>query len=200
MIRKFPAPIHNAVSALSKLPAVGPKTALRFVFALLRMSESDRRVVAEAIANLNRVQVCDTCYAYSETPTCGICSDEKRSDGILCVVSESRDIATIEATDAFKGRYFVLGGRLNPIEGITPETLNVKPLIDRLEVRPEIEEVILAFSPDVHGETTIMYLSRRLKQLDRKATRLARGLPIGADIEYTDEVTLGDALLGRREA
>lgn len=199
-MRKFPAPIHNAVAALSKLPAVGPKTALRFVFALLRMSEHDRRMMADAIANLGSVQVCDTCYAYSETPTCSICNDEKRSLNVLCVVSESRDIATIEATNAYAGKYFVLGGRLNPIEGVTPETLNVKPLIDRLEVQPQIEEVILAFSPDVHGETTIMYLSRRVKGLGRKVTRLARGLPIGADIEYTDEVTLGDAMLGRREA
>lgn len=199
-MRQFPAPIHNAVAALAKLPAVGPKTALRFVFALLRMSAGQRRMIADAIANLDRVQVCGTCFAYSESPVCSICADPKRARNVLCVVSESRDIATIEATNAYHGRYFVLGGRLNPLEGVTPETLNVKPLVDRLEARPEIEEVILAFSPDVHGETTMMYLARRIKQYSRKATRLARGLPIGADIEYTDEVTLGDALLGRREA
>ncbi|MFH1711830.1 MAG: recombination mediator RecR [Patescibacteria group bacterium] len=199
-MRRFPAPIHNAVAALSKLPAVGPKTALRFVFTLLRMSSEERQIIARSIANLDQVQVCNQCFAYSENTTCSICSDEKRGDGALCVVAESRDISTIEATEAYNGRYFVLGGRLNPIDGITPEVLNVNQLISRLEIHPEIDEVILAFSPDVHGETTIMYLSRRIKSLNKKPTRLARGLPIGADIEYTDEVTLGDAFLGRREA
>lgn len=199
-MRQFPTPIHNVVAALSKLPGVGPKTALRYAFALLHMNKHDLARIGQAIINLSNVQVCRECFAYSETPVCGICSDEKRSQNVLCVVSESRDIATIEATDAFRGRYFVLGGRLNPIEGMTPEELNVDRLIQKIEANPDIKEVILAFSPDVHGETTIMYLSRRIKQLDRKATRLARGLPIGADIEYTDEVTLGDALLGRREA
>jgi recombination protein RecR len=199
-MRKFPAPIHNAISALTKLPGVGPKTSLRYVFALLRLPQFERDAVARAIADLQNIQVCDTCYAYSEKPTCDICSDEKRQKHTLCIVAESRDISTIEATDAYHGKYFVLGGTLNPIEGRTPDTLNFKPFIDRVEVNPEIEEVILAFSPDVHGETTIMYLSRRIKQLNRRATRLARGLPMGADIEYTDEVTLGDALLGRREA
>lgn len=199
-MRKFPAPIHNAVAALSKLPGVGPKTALRYVFSLLRLSEYEIDTVAKAIASLKHIQVCQSCYAYSENSTCEICEDQKRHGDTLCVVSESRDIATIEATDAFRGRYFVLGGTLNPIEGRTPEMLNIQALVQRLEARPEIQEVILAFSPDVHGETTIMYLARRLKQLGKKTTRLARGLPMGADIEYTDEVTLGDALLGRREA
>lgn len=198
-MRRFPAPIHNVVAALSKLPGVGPKTALRYTFALLRMSPHELSMIASAINNLQNVQTCDTCFAYSEAPTCSICSDEKRVKSILCVVSESRDIATIEATDAYRGKYFVLGGRLNPIEGDTPESLNVAKLVDRIESNPEITEVILAFSPDVHGETTIMYLSRKIKDLGRKSTRLARGLPMGADIEYTDEVTLGDALLGRRE-
>lgn len=198
-MRRFPAPIHNAVAALSKLPGVGPKTALRYVFAFLRLSPQELDMVARAISNLNTVQVCTSCFAYTEKTICDICSDQKRSGDILCIVSESRDISTIEATEAFHGKYFVLGGTLNPIEGRTPETLNTKPLFDRLEVNPDIQEVILAFSPDVHGETTIMYLSRRIKQLGKKATRLARGLPMGADIEYTDEVTLGDALLGRRE-
>lgn len=199
-MRRFPAPIHNAVAALSKLPGVGPKTALRYVFALLRLQNHERSQVAHAVAALQHVQVCKTCFTYAEKITCEICSDAKRPNDILCVVAESRDIATIEATDAYRGRYFVLGGTLNPIEGMTPEMLNVAKLMERIEAHPEITEVILAFSPDVHGETTIMYLSRRLKTLGRRSTRLARGLPMGADIEYTDEVTLGDALLGRREA
>jgi recombination protein RecR len=199
-MRRFPTPIHNVVAALSKLPGVGPKTALRYTFAMLRFSPHELSMIGSAISNLQNVKKCSTCNTYSETTTCGICGDKKRSDDALCVVAESRDIATIEATDAYQGRYFVLGGRLNPIEGDTPEVLNIESLIQRLEAHPEIKEVILAFSPDVHGETTIMYLARKIKGLGRKATRLARGLPIGADIEYTDEVTLGDALLGRREA
>ncbi len=199
-MRRFPTPIHNVVVALSKLPAVGPKTALRYTFALLRMHPEERLQLARALQNLDGVETCNTCYAYAEDPTCSICRDEKRSESTLCVVSESRDIATIEATNAFNGRYFVLGGTLSPIEGRTPEALNVDKLIARVEANPDIQEIILAFSPDVHGETTIMYLARRVKQLGRSATRLARGLPMGADIEYADEVTLGDALTGRREA
>lgn len=198
-MRRFPTPIHNVMAALAKLPGVGPKTALRYTFALLRLSPHDLEMIGRAIANLQHVQTCQECFAYSETPVCEICSNDKRQNNVICVVAESRDIATIEATDTFNGKYFVLGGRLNPVEGDTPDQLNVEALIKRLEVNPAIQEVILAFSPDVHGETTIMYLSRKIKQLNRRATRLARGLPMGADIEYTDEVTLGDALLGRRE-
>lgn len=188
------------MAALTKLPAVGPKTALRFVFALLRLPSEERRRFAQAIVNLDNVQMCNSCFAYAESSTCEICSNQKRDASLLCVVAESRDISTIEATNAFNGRYFVLGGSLNPIDGNTPEVLNVNQLFNRIEARPEITEIILAFSPDVHGETTIMYLARKIKQLNRKATRLARGLPMGADIEYTDEVTLGDALIGRRDA
>jgi len=198
-MRRFPAPIHGVMAALAKLPGVGPKTALRYTFALLRFSPHELEQIGRAIANLKNVTVCGTCFTYAEAPVCEICLDEKRDLSVLCVVAESRDIATIEATNAYHGRYVVLGGRLNPIEGATPETLNVAPLMARLEAHPYITEVILAFSPDVHGETTMMYLSRRIRSLNKKVTRLARGLPIGADIEYTDEVTLGDALLGRRE-
>ncbi len=199
-MRRFPAPIQQVMSALGRLPGVGPKTALRYTFALLRLPSHEIDVIARAVAGLKSVGTCQTCYTYTEQPICDICSDAKRASNMLCVVSESRDIATLEATNAFHGKYFVLGGVLNPIEGQTPETLRLRELQSRLELHPEITEVILAFSPDVHGETTIMYLGRQLKTLNRKATRLARGLPMGADIEYADEVTLGDALLGRRDA
>jgi len=198
-MRKFPAPIHNVVAALTRFPGVGPKTALRYAFTLLRMRQDEREQIARAIVDLQHVQTCTQCYTHAEDTICSICKDEKRSTSVLCVVSESRDISTIEAANAYHGKYLVLGGVLNPIEGYTPETLNVKDLVDRLEANPDIKEVILAFSPDVHGETTMMYLARKVKELDRRATRLARGLPIGADLEYTDEVTLGDALLGRSE-
>lgn len=198
-MRKFPAPIHNTLVAFCKLPGVGPKTALRYVFELLRMSTQEREIFAKSIVDLGDVRLCSNCFTHCEDSICGICKDKKRNSSILCVVAESRDIVTIEATNAFQGKYFVLGGTLNPIEGQTPETLNVRALLKKLQNEPEIKEVILGFSPDVHGETTILYLSRHIKLLGRKTTRLARGLPLGADIEYADEVTLGDALLGRKE-
>ncbi|MFA6522255.1 MAG: recombination mediator RecR [Patescibacteria group bacterium] len=199
-MREFPAPIHKAMAALSKLPGVGPKTALRYVFALLDLPLRDREILAQSVLELGGIKRCTTCFSFSEEPTCEICSDQRREINKLCVVAESRDISTIEATGAYHGRYFVLGGRLNPIEGQTPETLNVRRLLDRIEAHPEVQEVILAFSPDVHGETTILFLARQLKSMNRRTTRLARGLPMGADIEYTDEVTLGDAMTGRRDA
>ncbi|MBU0531708.1 MAG: recombination mediator RecR [Candidatus Uhrbacteria bacterium] len=198
-MRKFPEPIENLVAALSRLPGVGPKTALRYVFFLLRSNQADLESLARAVRDLEHIKTCDRCLTYSTQDRCRICRDSKRSDRILCVVAEPRDIATLEATGKFDGYYHVLGGTLNPIEGITPDVLNTKPLMDRLEAGPDIEEVILAFSPDVQGETTILYLTKHIKPLSKKVTRLARGLPLGADLEFADEITLGDAISGRRE-
>lgn len=198
-MRKFPAPIHNAIAALGKLPGVGPKTALRYAFALLRLQRGELELVARSIEGLKHVTTCERCFTYAEAPICEICRDPKRDQQLLCIVAEARDIATIEATGIYHGVYFVLGGVLNPVDGYTPDRLNVKQLQDRLSTDKDIREVILAFSPDVHGETTILYLSRMLKTLGKKTTRLARGLPMGADIEYADEVTLASALAGRSE-
>jgi recombination protein RecR len=198
-MRRFPAPIQQAMSALGRLPGVGPKTALRYAFALLRLPKHEIDMVARAIAGLKEVRTCSICFMHTEHETCEFCLDARRSTEALCVVAESRDIATMEATGAYHGKYFVLGGVLNPIDGQTPETLHVRALETHIQARPEIKEIILAFSPDVHGETTILFLSRMVKSLGRKSTRLARGLPMGADIEYADEVTLGDAFIGRRE-
>jgi recombination protein RecR len=198
-MRKFPAPIHNAIAALGKLPGVGPKTALRYAFALLRLQRGELELVARSIEGLKFVTTCQRCFTYAEAPICDICSDQKRDQKLLCIVAEARDIATIEATGIYSGIYLVLGGVLNPVDGYTPDRLNVKELQGRLKAEPDIREVILAFSPDVHGETTILYLSRMLKSLGKKTTRLARGLPMGADIEYADEVTLASALAGRSE-
>lgn len=198
-MRKFPAPIHNAIAALGKLPGVGPKTALRYAFALLRLQRGELELVAKSIDGLKFVTTCDRCFTYAEASICEICRDPKRDPKLLCIVAEARDIATIEATGIYHGLYLVLGGVLNPVDGYTPDKLNVKELQDRLQLDRDIVEVILAFSPDVHGETTILYLSRMLKNLGKKTTRLARGLPMGADIEYADEVTLASALSGRSE-
>ncbi len=197
-MRKFPEPIENLVAAFARLPGVGPKTALRYVFYLLRSSKGDLESFARSIQDLKHVKTCNRCMTYSTQNLCRICRDSKRSNRILCVVAEPRDIATLEATGVFDGYYHVLGGTLNPIEGVTPEVLNTKPLLDRLK-SDEIEEVILAFSPDVAGETTILYLTKQIKPLNKKVTRLARGLPLGADLEFADEITLGDAISGRRE-
>lgn len=198
-MRKFPVPIQAAQAAFQKLPAVGPKTALRYVFSTLRLSPEERMMMVRALQGLDRVRRCERCFTYTEQSPCEICADQSRANTTLCVVAESRDIATMEATGMYRGHYFVLGGVLNPVDGMTPDKLNVRQLGERLKAEGAINEVILAFSPDVHGETTILYLSRLLKPLNKKITRLARGLPMGADIEYADEVTLGAALQGRSE-
>lgn len=201
-MRRFPEPIQNAAAAFSRLPGVGPKTALRYVFYLLRQPKADIESVARSLLTLaDRIRVCTRCFTYTAgADLCEICADARRDKTVLCVVEEPRDISTMEATDVFKGHYHVLGGTLNPIEGITADVLRVKELEDRLVADPGIKEVILAFSPNVQGETTIMFLSKRLGGLNRSVTRLARGLPMGATIEYADEITLGDALKGRRNA
>ncbi len=199
-MRRFPEPIQNLSAALTKLPGVGPKTALRYVFALLKLPSYDLEQMSRLIRELgDKVDTCPDCYSYTEGGACFICQDAKRDARVLCVVETFRDVATIEGTSAYHGRYFVLGGTLNPIEGATPETLNIRPLLAKLDANPSIAEIILAFSPDVHGETTMMYLNKLLKPLGRRTTRLARGLPMGASLEYADEVTLGDAMNGRRE-
>lgn len=201
-MRKFPEPIQNAAAALSRLPGVGPKTALRYVFYLLRQPKSDIDSIALALTTLGeRIRGCATCFTYTAgTDQCDICGDAKRDASVLCVVEEARDISTMESTGAYRGRYHVLGGCLNPIEGITPDVLRVRELIERVKTDSSIKEIILAFSPNIQGETTIMYLSKQLGPFSRTVTRLARGLPMGASIEYADEVTLGDALKGRRNA
>lgn len=200
-MRKFPEPIQNAVASFSRLPGVGPKTALRYVYSLLKLPKHDLAVMARTIVTLAEgINVCDGCYTYAETTRCEICSDPKREPHLLCVVEEPRDISTIEATGAYRGRYLVLGGILNPIEGMTPETLRIRELQERLEADANIAEIILALSPNIQGETTMLYLAKRLASSGRKITRLARGLPTGATLEYADEVTLGDALKGRRNA
>lgn len=181
------------------LPGVGPKTALRFVFALLKRSPEEAHELAESIRRLHRtVQICEPCGAYTMAAPCAICKDPNRVATVLCVVAESRDIATLEATGEFNGRYFVLGGLLSPLEGSTPDMLRVAELATQLKNHPEIQEMILAFSPDLRGESTILYLSRRLADIPITMSKLARGLPLGADLEYADEVTLADALRGRR--
>ncbi len=156
--------------------------------------------MAKAIEQLAlKIQICSTCFTYTERPVCDICSNPSRNDDVLCVVEESRDISTIEITDQFKGRYHVLGGTINPIDGFMPDVLHIKELVVRIESSPNIREIILALSPTVQGETTILYLTKQLKPFNRRISRLARGLPMGATLEYADEITLGAALSSRKE-
>lgn len=198
-MRRFPDPIQNLVSAFSRLPGVGPKTALRYVYFLLKINKMDVESMARALRDLHeKINICPSCYTYTELEICEICQNEKRDRAQLCVVEVSRDIATIEATDEYNGYYHVLGGFLNPLDGATPETLRIRELLERLRDDSDVKEVILALSPTVQGETTMMYLQKQLVPRGVRVTRLARGLPIGASLEYADEITLGDAIKGRR--
>jgi recombination protein RecR len=200
-VRRFPEAIQNAVAAFARLPGVGPKTALRFVFYLLRQPKGESAAFARALLALGeQVEVCKRCGTYAESEICHICADAQRDGRLLCVVEEARDIATLESTGLYRGRYHVLGGTLNPLEGMTAEALRIRELEARLAAEPEISELILALSPTSSGETTMLLLAKRLAPAGKKITRLARGLPTGASLEYADEVTLGDALRGRREA
>jgi recombination protein RecR len=199
-MRKFPEPIQNLVAAFMDLPGVGPKTALRYVYSLLSLSKDQTKLFGKLIQELpDAITICRNCLCHTQNEICEICSDPKRENQSLCIVEFSRDIATMEATQAYRGYYFVFGGTLNPLEGQTPETLHWHQLLKYLEIHPQIQEIILAFSPDVLGETTMMYLARQLKPFKKQITRLARGLPTGASLEFADEVTLGDAFKGRRE-
>ncbi len=187
------------IDALARLPGVGPKSAQRIAFHLLK---TDREEVARLTSAIDEarssVGFCERCFNFSETPLCHICQDDRRDSSVVCVVEESRDAVAIEKTGQFRGRYHVLLGAINPLEGIGPEQLKVRELLMRLE--PErVSEVILCLNPNTEGDVTAMYLARILKPLGVKVTQLAMGLPVGGDLEYADEVTLGRALVGRRE-
>jgi recombination protein RecR len=187
------------IDALARLPGVGPKSAQRIAFHLLK---TDREEVARLTSAIDEarssVGFCEHCFNFSETPLCHICQDDRRDSSVVCVVEESRDVVAIEKTGQFRGRYHVLLGAINPLEGIGPEQLKVRELLMRLE--PEgVSEVILCLNPNTEGDVTAMYLARILKPLGVKVTQLAMGLPVGGDLEYADEVTLGRALVGRRE-
>ena len=195
----YAGPVQTLIDELGRLPGVGPKSAQRIAFHLLKLPVEDATRLAQAITEAKeRVRFCRRCFNVSEGEECGICSDARRDPSVLCVVEDPRDVVAVEKTQEFRGRYHVLHGAISPIEGIGPEQLRVKELLARLE--PEgIEEVILCTNPTIEGEATAMYLARLLKPLGVRATRIASGLPVGGDLEYADELTLGRALEGRRE-
>jgi recombination protein RecR len=194
----YAGPVQDLIDELGRLPGVGPKSAQRIAFHLLKLPSVDALRLANAIAVVKeRVSFCQTCFNISEGSACGICSDTRRESGVLCVVEEPRDIVAVEKTGEFRGRYHVLQGAISPIEGIGPDQLKVKELLTRIEPE-EITEVILCTNPNIEGEATAMYISRLLKPLGITVTRIASGLPVGGDLEYADELTLGRALEGRR--
>jgi len=196
---RYPTSIQNLIDYFSKLPSVGPKTAERYVFYLLKAHPEWLQGFAQALAELKeKTTVCQTCLSIAETNPCPICSDQKRNRATLCLAADSSDLIAIEATKQYNGLYFILGGVINTIEGVKPEQLNIKRLLARLKTAP-IKEIILAFNPDLEGETTALYLAKLLKPLKIKITRLAKGLPMGADLEYADEITLSNALKYRNE-
>lgn len=199
---RFPIAIQNLINCFSKLPTVGPKTAERYVFFLLKQQPELLKQFAQNIAELKKkTTICQTCLAISETNPCSICNNNQRNKEQLCIVADSRDMLAIEATKQYNGLYFILGGLINIIEAIGPEQLNIKQLTNYLKTKP-IKEIIIALSPNLEGETTILYLIKLLKSLDLKqikTTRLVRGLPSGADLEYADEITLSNALKYRNE-
>lgn len=198
---QFPPPITRLMQHFRGLPGVGPRTATRFVFALLNKPIDELRSFGHALVDLKEsIRTCSQCLNISLQNPCPICADKNREATTICIVARPQDIQALEETREYHGLYHVLGGNLNPIEGITPEQLNIKELLERLDnAEPKISEVILALNPDLEGEATSLYLSKLLKSRVTRVTRLARGLPQGADLEYADEITLINAIKGRRE-
>jgi recombination protein RecR len=195
----LPETVERLINEFARLPGVGPKSASRLTFYLLRASGEQALDLAEALQDLKEhTRFCSVCFNITEEDPCLICQDETRNDGVLCVVEEPLDVLAIERSRAFSGRYHVLHGAISPVEGIGPEDLRVQELADRVRAG-DFQEVILATNPTLEGESTALYLQRLLAGSGVKLTRLARGLPVGGDLEYTDEITLSRALEGREE-
>ena len=196
-------PVARLIEAFARLPGIGPKTASRLTFHLLRAPETESRALAAAlIAMREQVVFCERCFNISDRPVCSICDDPRRDATRLCVVEEPLDVLALERTGEFKGLYHVLHGAISPIDGVGPDRLKIRQLLERAEEAQQsgerFEEVVIATNPTLEGEATAMYLAERLESLVGSVTRIARGLPVGGDLEYADEVTLIRALQGRR--
>jgi recombination protein RecR len=194
----YTPPVQLLIDELGRLPGIGPKSAQRIAFHLLKIPADEVARLAHAITDAKaRVRFCERCFNVADDTLCPICKDDGRDSSVVCVVEESRDIVALERTGEFGGRYHVLLGAMSPLEGIGPEQLKIRELVARIE--PEgIEEIILCTNPNTEGEVTAMYLARLLKPIGLNVTRIASGLPVGGDLEYADELTLGRALEGRR--
>ena len=190
--------LQKLIDELGKLPGVGPKSAQRIAFHLIKIPEQEALSLADAIQQAKqKVRFCETCFNMSDEVICEICSDSQRDSSLVCVVEEPRDIVALERTREYKGLYHVLQGAINPIDGIGPEQLKIRELLERLKVNTVVE-VILCTNPNIEGEATAMYLAKLIEPLGIQVSRIASGLPVGGDLEYADELTLGRALEGRR--
>ena len=190
--------VQELIDELGRLPGIGPKSAQRIAFHILEADPDDMRKLASSIVTVkDKVKFCSICGNVTEQETCTICRDTRRDPTMICVVEESKDVIAVERTRSFRGRYHVLGGAINPIAGVGPDQLRIRELLSRLSDE-QISEIIIATDPNLEGEATATYLSRMLKTLGINVTRLASGLPVGGDLEYADEITLGRAFEGRR--
>jgi recombination protein RecR len=195
----YPPPLARLIDELRRLPGIGPKSAQRIAFHLLRRTKEETTTLATAIASLlDQIRLCTVCNAFTDQEVCSTCTDATRSDATICVIEEPHDVAAVERSRDFRGRYHVLHGTLSPLQGIGPDELKIHGLLDRIR-RGGVEEIILATSPTVEGESTAVYLARILKPLGVRVTRIAMGIPVGSDLEWADEVTMSKALEGRRE-
>jgi len=195
----YTQPVQALIDELGRLPGVGPKSAQRIAFHLLKLPNDDVARLVRAITEAKaKVRFCSRCWNVADAELCPICQDDRRDSSIICVVEESRDIVAIEKTGEFRGRYPVLLGAMNPLEGVGPEQLKMKELFARIEPE-DVQEVILCTNPNTEGEVTAMYIARMMKPFGVRVTRIASGLPVGGDLEYADELTLGRALEGRRD-
>jgi recombination protein RecR len=195
----YEGPIQDLVDELNRLPGIGPKSAQRLAFHIVKAAGQDAKRLADAIVQAKeRVRFCRECFGVSEGELCRLCADPSRDAEVICVVEEPKDVSVLERSGAIKGRYHVLGGSISPMQGIGPDDLRVNELLERAG-RNGVTEVILATNPNLEGNATAMYVAGLLKPLGIRVTRLASGLPVGGDLEYADEVTLGQALEGRRE-
>lgn len=190
--------IENAVGEISKLPGIGKKSALRLALHLLKADKTQTHQLANGLIDLREKTVfCKTCHNISDNDLCQICNSPRRDQGIICIVQDTRDVLAIENTSQFTGTYHVLGGNISPIKGIGPSELNIESLMKRIATNQETKEIIMALSPTMEGDTTAFYLQKRLKEFDLKITTIARGIPLGGDLEYTDEITLGRSIASR---
>ena len=191
--------IEQVIGELSRLPGIGPKTALRLTYHLMKGPRDDIRRLARSLESLaDRIRACEVCGNFSEAERCEICSDPRRDRDVICVVEEAYDVGAVERTGEYRGLFHVLGGRLSPLDGVGPEELRIEPLLERLR-EGGVEEVIVATNPSVEGEATATYLENVVRPLGPRVTRLARGIPMGSDLEYVDGSTIAEALAGRRE-
>jgi recombination protein RecR len=198
-VAHYPEPVARLIDAFQRLPGIGPKTAQRLTFFLLKRPAEEVRELSEALVGVKeRIGHCRICFNVTDEDPCRICTDPRRDDHVICVVEEPNDLLAMERTGEYRGRYHVLLGALSPLDGIGPDDLKIRELLARLDGK-ETAEVILATNPNVEGEATALYLAKLLRPLAVRITRIARGLPVGGDLEYADQVTLTKALEGRRE-